>query len=242
MRRVVSMLSGFITLNRSTFDEISLEYPALSGKARLESRHPVYCLPEAPSQISSNALSDFLKTVESDRQLIVAWGKLAPYKQLHKLAEAALDLDDRFVTLIIGRCEDPELQARLTELSETSSGRLKLITGHISDGDLAHLLQRSCAAVFSFRQITNSGSVIATLSAGTPVIAPSLPGLVELRDDIGADWVRLFDGELRTETLDALATYGPPSSPPITKIPKYQGSVVANDIHSFLTRTFQSKP
>ena len=79
--------------------------------------------------------------------------------------------------------------------------RFEFIHSEISHAQFAQVLRRSDAALFNFRQILNSGSVIAALSCGTPVICPGDGALAELAAQVGQDWVHCFERPLDVDWL-----------------------------------------
>jgi hypothetical protein len=55
--------------------------------------------------------------------------------------------------------------------------------------------------VLPYKEILNSGSAILALSFDRPILVPALGTLTELRNRVGVDWVRIYEGELTPEKI-----------------------------------------
>jgi hypothetical protein len=56
--------------------------------------------------------------------------------------------------------------------------------------------------VLPYREVTNSGSALLALSARRPILGPNMGSLPELQQLVGADWVRLYDGQISRAHLE----------------------------------------
>ncbi len=238
MTALTDRLDGVIALNHTGLEEAIASYPALANAETLVTRHPAYTLePDAgPPSTRSPEIEDFLSAVNADDRLLVSWGKMSNYKQLDDLALTVSRLDERTRSLFAGRCDDPFLLDRLKASEKSNPDRVRVVTGHIADEDLVAVLERADAAVFNFSDITNSGSVIASLSAGVPVIAPSHRGLEELGKELGDGWVRLFDPPLDPDVLRQLLDEPPPTGTPIAERPEFRFENIAAETEGFFHR------
>jgi hypothetical protein len=57
--------------------------------------------------------------------------------------------------------------------------------------------------VLPFHSILNSGSVLLALSHNRPVLAPRIGALPEIQAQVGAHWLRLYEGEISPAVLAA---------------------------------------
>ena len=57
--------------------------------------------------------------------------------------------------------------------------------------------------VLPYRRIMNSGAVVLAMTLGRPVLVPDLGSMREQQDNFGADWIRLYEGELSGRELEA---------------------------------------
>lgn len=112
-------------------------------------------------------------------------GNIAAYKGLQRYVDvfrATAAADD--IALIAGRNRDAAGVRRLERLAAIDS-RLRLSAGFVPDEQMGRYLAAADVLVAPFERILTSGSVIAALSAGLPVIAPDLGCLPELIGDAG---------------------------------------------------------
>ncbi|MEJ2210639.1 MAG: glycosyltransferase family 4 protein [Anaerolineae bacterium] len=107
-------------------------------------------------------------------------GNLSPYKGVESFVaafQAGAGPDD--VALIAGRNRAPALVARL-EAMAAEDARLRVRVGFVPDEEMGRYLQAADAAVFCFREVLTSGSVILAMTYGLPVVAPARGCLPEL--------------------------------------------------------------
>jgi glycosyltransferase involved in cell wall biosynthesis len=113
----------------------------------------------------------------------LALGNIADYKGLDDFIAAfgrAAGPDD--VALIAGRNRDAGLVTRL-RAAAAHDNRIRLRVGFIPEKDMQLYLMAADVMVAPFKEILTSGSVIAALSFGLPVIVPRLGCLPELVGD-----------------------------------------------------------
>lgn len=115
-----------------------------------------------------------------DGDLVVSLvGRIEHYKGADLLALAATQLpaDSRVRVLLAGICVDEDYAQTLRSLAADSAGRVVVDLRWIPDEDIARYFLATDAALFPFRSITNSASVILAQSFATPVVIPDLPAL-----------------------------------------------------------------
>lgn len=108
------------------------------------------------------------------------FGSIRPYKQVPQLIRefrtvAGADLK----LVIIGLTLNEALKAEVLELA-SQDARIVTRLEYVSDQDLSIYLGAADIAVFPYRDILGSGSVMLALSMGLPVIAPQAGCLAEL--------------------------------------------------------------
>ena len=138
-------------------------------------------LPPLPERTAARAALG----IAPDQTALVFTGRIVPYKGLPELFEAIgrlpVGLRARLALRIAGEPSPVSQRAEL-EAAAAALPDLDVVFewGRISDERYAVYLAAADVAVFPFRAITNSGSVITALSAGTPVLVAGHPTLAGL--------------------------------------------------------------
>lgn len=144
------------------------------------------------------------------------FGLMRPYKGIEELLDAFAAVPGADTTLrLVGKPMDPDLAAAI-ERRAASDPRVGHRFGFIPDRDLVAEVTAAQLVVLPYRELHSSGAVLVALSLGRPVLIPDSVTGRALRDEAGADWVRLFEGPLTADVLsDALAeTRTPPTGSP----------------------------
>jgi glycosyltransferase involved in cell wall biosynthesis len=153
--------------------------------ARFPRRGPVVVIPHGhyrdvyPRTFSRAAARERLG-LEDSNFIYLSFGNITAYKGLgdfvHAFQRVASPGD---VALIAGRDRDRRLVSRLSEIS-ANDARIHIKPGFVPEEEVALYHAAADVAVAPFRRVLTSGSVIAALSFGLPVIAPALGCLPEL--------------------------------------------------------------
>jgi glycosyltransferase involved in cell wall biosynthesis len=118
--------------------------------------------------------------IEPHRFVYALLGNISAYKGVESFVEsfqASAGPDD--IALIAGRNRAPALVQHLQDLA-AGDARLRLHAGFIPDDEMQHYLRAADVAVFCFREVLTSGSVILAMTYGLPVVAPERGCLPEL--------------------------------------------------------------
>jgi beta-1,4-mannosyltransferase len=137
-----------------------------------------------------------------DRPVRIAFiGQVNRYKAPDVLARrvAAL-LAGRAELTIAGSCEDASLAAELAAIAADCT-RVRLDLRYLSAAEIEEVTDRADVVILPYRDILNSGSALLALSRARPIIAPRLGSLIELQEQVGVDWVWLYEGDLTDETM-----------------------------------------
>jgi glycosyltransferase involved in cell wall biosynthesis len=126
-----------------------------------------------------------------DARVIAMIGLVRPYKNVEQaIALFATLEDERTWLLVAGDCFDAGLEAQIRELA-TRTPRVAVHLGHLPDADFADA-HAAADLVLSMQQaLLNSGSVMAALSLGRPVLASPAGSLPELAEHVGDHWLAL---------------------------------------------------
>ena len=122
---------------------------------------------------------------DDDDVVVALIGRIEAYKgaDLLLLAVAQLPSSSRIKCVLAGSCSDETYRNELNRLAGETGGRAITRFEWVPDEDLARYFQAADIAVFPFREITNSASVLLAQSFGRPVVIPDLPTLRDIPND-----------------------------------------------------------
>jgi beta-1,4-mannosyltransferase len=139
--------------------------------------------------------------VEPHQSMLLFIGVIAKYKNVPALATAFRGLPDAEARLVIaGRFNSEEDEVATREAAD-GDPRVRIYPGYVHADDLQVYLNAADLVVLPFREILNSGSALLALTFGKPVLVPALGAMPELQTTFGAEWVRLYDGEVTSGVL-----------------------------------------
>jgi len=119
----------------------------------------------------------------NDDDVVVALiGRIEEYKgaDLLLMAIAQLPASSRIKLLIAGYCPNQGYREKVNRLISETPGRVAAKLEWVPDEDLARYFQATDVAVFPFRAITNSASLLLAQSFGKPIVIPNLPALADI--------------------------------------------------------------
>lgn len=152
---------------------------------------------------------------------VLFFGTVRRYKGVSRLIEAFLAVPDRDLTLhVAGRLSSP---AYADDLQQLASGddRVTLSLTFIPDEELVTRISSAEVVVLPYPEMHNSGSVLASLSIGTPVLVPDNEVNRRLSTEVGYGWIHLFSGELTADHISgvllSLRTRPPAADPDLTR-------------------------
>ncbi|MGD8792451.1 MAG: glycosyltransferase family 4 protein [Anaerolineae bacterium] len=118
--------------------------------------------------------------IEPQQFVYALLGNISAYKGVESFVESfQSSAGPDAVALIAGRNRAPALVDHLQDLA-AGDARLQLHAGFIPDDEMQHYLRAADVAIFCFREVLTSGSVILAMTYGLPVIAPERGCLPEL--------------------------------------------------------------
>jgi beta-1,4-mannosyltransferase len=141
--------------------------------------------------------ADAVLGLEPTRTARIVWfGQVRPYKGLDRIARALTDAPDAAIEVVLlGEVHGQhDAGSGLDELRRDP--RVTWLERRVTDHEIAAACASADLAVFPFHEVDSSGSVLAALACGVPVLVPGLPAMLELRDELGSAWVRTFPDEL----------------------------------------------
>ena len=132
--------------------------------------------------------------------MIATVGQIRRYKNVPHLIRVFRESGVDATLLIAGKISPPELE---TEIRDAARGgdRIVIDARFLPDDDIAAALAAADLVILPYARIQNSGSAILAVSADRPVLVPQLGAMRELQEQLGDDWVRLYDGDLTSADL-----------------------------------------
>lgn len=140
-------------------------------------------------------------TSSAERSLLY-FGLVRSYKGVDTLATAfsqSRELAD-YRLRILGKPDPSGVSPELERLIDGDS-RIEPDFRYVPDDVLATAIAESSLVVLPYRKMHNSGAVLLALSLHTPVLVPDNPITRDLREEFGGEVVKLFSGELTSDSL-----------------------------------------
>jgi beta-1,4-mannosyltransferase len=122
--------------------------------------------------------------IPDNRFVFMSFGNLKPYKGLDSLLRAFSNLPDGELVLLLAMKTRDDYSADMIEQARRADPRIVIYTAQFFGvEEFQFFLNAADVAVLPFTEVLTSGSAIAALSFGVPVIAPDLGCLSELLDE-----------------------------------------------------------
>ena len=188
-----SIIDGVIYLSKSSKRIIELESPQLENKKYVVVPHGIYHFDKMPA----------LRNSSSNSKRLINFGLIRPYKGLEVLIKAMENVEPSSVELMIcGKIFDEDHAENLKKMaSETSNVKCVFFERGLTESELNDYIDSADGVVLPYRNILNSGSAIHSLSRYRPVLVPAKGSMPELQEQVGREWVHLFDGEIISSDL-----------------------------------------
>lgn len=173
----------------------------LPGCAEVIRHGPMLALPVPSRREARQRLG-----LPPEARIVGLVGRLEAYKGVDELVDTMRQLasDGRLPTgtvlVLAGACRDRGLRRRLRSLGAEAPW-LHLALGYSDDETFLAYLAALDLAVLPFRAITTSGSAIAALEAGTPVLLPRSVGDLGLPTDATLRYDDLREGLMQVLSL-----------------------------------------
>lgn len=192
------LVTDVICMSDKVLGLIEPSFPQLVSARFHVIRHPDYTdyfkvfKPLQPNELQTYKISN--------GPVIGTFGMLRPYKAIPATITAMKAMNSPFTFIIAGKGPDSELAAIRAAIGQDA--RFIFIARRLSDIEILGMTKACDLMLFNFNSILNSGSVLASLSMGCPVLAPALGAICDLQTDLGENWVRTFDSPLTTEIIE----------------------------------------
>ncbi|WGD28999.1 hypothetical protein AncyloWKF20_14540 [Ancylobacter sp. WKF20] len=192
-RALFAAIDGLVFLSETSRTLLYQRWPELKAKPFTVVSHGHYKGRAIAPMTAPRAVSEPVR--------LAYIGQLRPYKSADTLIELVRALPPESVTLKVGgNCPDKGFAQRLRQFAE-GAPNVALSLGLLSDSEIEQQVDGADAVILPYRDILNSGSAIYALSRARPVLAPRLGSLIELQQQVGANWLYLYEGEFNAEVL-----------------------------------------
>ncbi len=169
--------------------------------------------------------------VPAEAVLIGNFGGIRGYKNIPLLCktfrEVAGPSDWLFVA---GICPEDNLRNEILQAAQAHP-QIILEFRRLEDSEIAEWSSACDLMAFPYSDILNSGSLLFALTVSAKAVAPRLGSLPELQEDVGHDWVYLYDGEFGPQVLkDALNWAQQSSGTAAPKMSRYDWDNIGVDM------------
>jgi beta-1,4-mannosyltransferase len=129
--------------------------------------------------------------LEQARFVFLCFGMIRPYKEIPLLLEAFAQTREelRDVALVIAGQPVDQALGRDIEKAAVADPRIKPVLRFVADHEVAELFDAADACVYSRGNGGTTGTLLLSLSLGTPVVAARVPVCQELIGDERAGWL-----------------------------------------------------
>lgn len=185
--RVVMRVDTVLAMSHASAAEVAAAWPGLAAKIRVVP-HPHYIGVYPPGD---GARFRHRHGIDAGARVLGMIGLIRRYKEhLAAIAAFRAHRDPRARLVIAGMCYDRALLAEIMAQAAPDP-RIVVLPGALDDQDFADAMAACDCVLAAQRRFLNSGTVIAALSLGVPVLAAPNGTLTELQASVGADWLRL---------------------------------------------------
>ena len=107
---------------------------------------------------------------------------------------------------MVGRAFDAVVEREIREAADGASN-VRLDLRWVPTEEVQTFFAASDLVVLPYRRILNSGALMLALTLACPVLVPDLGSMRDQQARFGAEWVRLYPGELTPEDLAAACAW-----------------------------------
>ncbi|MCX7826087.1 MAG: glycosyltransferase family 4 protein [Verrucomicrobiae bacterium] len=200
-RRFPRLLDGYISLSEAGRETALEQLPALQSLPGFVVPHGHY-RGVYPDEVTRAQARQQLG-VSAKSPVLLYLGLIRPYKNVPHLIRTFRSLSDpEAVLMVAGKPFAPTLSEEIKSAA-AGDARVRLFLGFIPDAELQRYLRAADLVVLPFTEFSNSGSALLALSFDCPILMPRKGAVEELRQQVGGDWVRTYDGDLTPDILQS---------------------------------------
>ncbi|WP_235436347.1 glycosyltransferase [Arthrobacter sp. RIT-PI-e] len=131
---------------------------------------------------------------------IVYFGRIEPYKNVDGLIEQYKKARRAMSLSVVGKASALMQESLMMKAKGNSSIVFKF--GFVSDQEMVDEISQGEVVVLPYKEMHNSGVLLVALSLGKPALVPRTAANVALSEEVGQQWLTLFDDELQPSDID----------------------------------------
>ena len=195
------LIDGFVTLSPSTVGLARRHLPGLANKPGTFIWHPEYLVDASIDRAEWRSRNG----IAPADKLFAFVGQIRRYKGIEELVKCFSRTDDPTYRLLIAGVTWSEGTRRFLQSSAECDSRIVLKLGNLVEREFASATLSADIVILPFKKYFHSGSIIYALSCGKPVCTPTTAYATDLRDQVGHQWMQLYQGDITpwvfTDTL-----------------------------------------
>jgi beta-1,4-mannosyltransferase len=193
------LIDGVIFLSSDGLCAAQKQFPSLKNVPSFVVPHGHY-RSAIPCDISRETARTAL-ALPAECRVFLFFGRISGYKNVpHLIRSFRQSHHQEWRLCIVGNLSS---DVALKDLTEAVNGdpRILLRVGWVSTQDIQTHFRSADLVVLPFREISNSGSALLTLSMDVPLLTVAQGALPELQQTVGKEWIRFYEGELSQNDL-----------------------------------------
>jgi beta-1,4-mannosyltransferase len=156
---------------------------------------------EYDNSINSEEARSLLE-ISPRAKVLLFFGQIRHYKNIPHLLKVFKSINAPDILLyIVGLPKDLLLVEEIKQLA-TLDQRVKLHLDFVPKDDVQKYFAAANLVILPYREILNSGSALLSLSFNKPILVPCKGAMSELKNQVGEDWVRTYEGELTSSDIE----------------------------------------
>jgi beta-1,4-mannosyltransferase len=200
-KMLTPLVNAFISLTDTGLEQARQRHPALGTKRGFVIPHGNVRDAYPGIEILREQARLRLGIAQSAK-VVGFFGSVERYKGITELVEVFSALEDPSAVLCVaGKAYLAPQERKYIEHIAARDPRVLLQLRYITDSEVAFYIRAADLILLPFREILNSGSAVLALSLDRPVLVPAKGSMTELQQFAGAEWVRLYSGELTSMML-----------------------------------------
>lgn len=214
MEAFTKSLHAFIAMTSQGREESLRMFPHLRSLSSFVIPHGNY-RGAYPNFTSKDSARSFLH-IPGNSKVICFFGTISKYKGVPQLISAFRQLSGTDLTLLIAGAPDDSKEAALLEQQAIVDSRIRLRMHFVPREDVQYYFNAADLVVLPFTKIWNSGSAMLALSFDRPILVPARGCFSDLREQVGAEWIRTYPENLTSSELQEALAWATNAARPVS--------------------------